>query len=150
MRINPMIRKLILAAAVLSAIGCSRGEPVSEQAPDDPSARTTTAYNAQETPAEIAAKCDVPLYPGASAPQGMSHMPKQDTDGIHYELVLATKDSPRKVATFYATTLKLDSKVHGDNASLMGLTPKKNAVIIVAAPEAGQTIIRIKSIASPH
>ena len=150
MRINPMIRKLILPALTLSAFGCSRTEPTPEPGPDDPSARTTTAFNAPETPTEVAAKCDVPMYPGSTAPQGMSHMPRQDSEGTHYELVLATKDSPAKVASFYGSDLHLEPKIVGDKANLMGLTPKKNAVIIDAAPEAGQTIIRIKAIAAAH
>ena len=144
------MRKLVLAALTLSAIGCTKDEPVSEPTTDDPSARTTTAISPM-TPEELAAKCDVPMYPGATAPQGMSHMPTKDAEGaMRYELVLATKDTPQKVADFYAGKLHLESKIIEGQATVMGNTPKKNAVIIAAGSEAGQTIIRVKAIAYSH
>jgi len=103
------------------------------------------------TPDELAADCDVPIYPGATAPQAMSHMPTKDSEGaMRYELVLATKDSPEKVAKFYGDKLHFESKQGEGGVSLMGTTAKKNAVIIKVGPEAGQTIIRINAIAYTH
>lgn len=136
-----------LAFVLLFSTGCSRGPALPDQPGDDPSARTTTAVNPPTSPQDLAAKCDVPLYPGAKAPEGMNRMPRRDPEGIHYDLVLTTPDPPRKVIQYYATSLKLNASTTGGALAVMGKTPKGNDAIIAVASEGGQTVVRIQALA---
>lgn len=144
------MRRWIWSSLLLTAAGCSRGPALPEQPSEDPSARTTTAYNPPSTPQELAAQCDVPIYPGAKAPDDMSRMPRHDNDGVHYELVLTTKDPVGKVADFYSKQLKLPVDKLQTTPSIVGETPKGNDLILTFNTELGQTVIRIKSIAKAH
>jgi len=132
---------------MLLAAGCTRGPGLPEQVGDDPSARTTTAVNSPSTPEELAAKCDVPMYPGSDAPQGMSRSPHKDSDGTHYDLVLTTSDPPKKVASFYADRLKAQSSTSDDNLMVVAKTPKGNDALITVSAEGGKTVVRIRALA---
>ena len=124
------------AASVTTMPPASTG-PVS----NEPASKIATV---DLTPASMATAMDVPLYPGATAPDGLSSKPDKRTDGsTRYSLVLATKDAPAKVLAFYAKELGLEAKA----GTVVGTTKKGNAVIVSAAPEAGRTLVRLKSIA---
>jgi hypothetical protein len=96
----------------------------------------------------MAAKCDVPIYPGAQAPDDLSRMPRTDTDGnSHLELVLTSKDPIKKVADYYSKALKLPASKSDDSLSIVGKSPHNNEIILQIVREGGQTVIRIHSIA---
>jgi hypothetical protein len=137
----------LIAGVAVALSACSRGPAIPDQPLDDPSTRTTTLSNPPSSPMELAKECDVPMYPGAKAPDGMSRLPRKNQDGsMTYDLVLTTNDSPEKVANFYAEGLKLKATKAGGAVHLMGKTPKKNDVILTIESGAGQTIVRISSI----
>jgi hypothetical protein len=142
------MRRYAPAVAVLLAFGCSKPISAPESPGDDPSSRTTTAFNAPSTPQEMAGRCDVPIYPGAQAPDDLSRMPHKDPDGnTNYELVLTTKDSGKQVGDFYGRALKLPVSQDKNVYTLVGTSPHGSEVILHIDPEGGQTVIRIHSIA---
>ena len=100
------------------------------------------------TPEGMAKAMDAPLYPGSEAPDGLSTAPYRTKDGtVHYSLVLATKDPVDKAALWYAERLKTTAPKFQGGRSVFAQSPKGNDLQIVFAPEAGRTLIRIKSIA---
>lgn len=141
------MRRLLPLALLL--VACSKPEtsaPVAVAPTVPPKAATMV-----RTPGEMAKAMDVPLYPGAEAPQGMSLEPETRGDGsTHYSLVLATKDSPEKVARWYASELSMEAMPGMGGHSVVGKTKKGNDLILTAAPEAGRTLVRIKTIAYPQ
>ena len=142
---------MVLAIVAVLTSACSRGPSLPEQPQDDPSTRTTTLSNPPSSPQEVAQQCDVPIYPGAKAPDGMSRLARKNQDGsTTYDLVLTTPDPPQKVASFYAHGLNLPTTRSKSGLRLMGKTPKKNDAIVTIESEAGQTVVRISSMAYPH
>lgn len=142
-----MRRLLPFALLIVGLVGT--GCTKEEKAAPDTTAPVATGEPASKiatvdlTPARMAATMDVPLYPGATAPDGLSSIPDVRTDGsTHYSLVLASPDAPAKVLAFYAKALGLEAKA----GTVVGTTKKGNAVIVSAATEAGRTLIRLKSI----
>lgn len=135
------MRRLLPFALLLAA--CAKPEPAKVQVPKDAGPVASPA-SASLTPAGMAKAMDVPLYPGAEAPDGLSTMPKRISDGtIHYLLVLATKDSPARVNAWYTSKLGLQAM----GKMLAGKTKNGNDVIVTVGPEGGRTLVRIKSIA---
>jgi hypothetical protein len=129
------------------AAGCTKSAVTAQAPGDDPSTRTTTDFNAPSTPEEMAQKCDVPIYPGALAPDDMSRMPHKDNDGnTVYELVLTSKSTPAQVAEFYSKSLKLPSSKGKDGTTMFGTSPHGNELLLEIVHEGGQTVTRIHSI----
>jgi hypothetical protein len=87
------------------------------------------------------------MYPGSKAPDGMSRLPRKDAEGVHYDLVLTTSDSPKRVIDFYTTQLKVRPAASEDGSMLVGKTPKGNDALISVAAEGGQTVVRIRALA---
>lgn len=143
---------VVLATATFVLIaGCSRGPSLPDQPSGDPSARTTTLINPVSTPQELALRCDVPIYPGSKAPDGMSRMPRQNPGGgTTYDLVLTTKDDKTKVTRFYSKVFKKEPLRSKDGTQIMGRTPKKNDAIVTVTSDGGQTFIRINAISYVH
>lgn len=132
------MRRLLPLALLLAA--CAK--PHESAPPTEPSAAKVVA--SALTPEDMARAMDVPVYPGATAPDGMSSAPEKRGDGsTHYAMVLATGDSPSKVLAWYAKGLDLPAL----GGSIIGKTKKGNDLLIKVAPEAGRTLVRIKSIA---
>jgi hypothetical protein len=73
-----------------------------------------------ETPQELASEAGIPIYPGASFPEGKSNVRSADKE-TRYELVMASSDAESKVKAFYMKHLKL--REIPDTKSLMGATP---------------------------
>lgn len=144
---------LVLIALGLLGTGCATSKetpqanpPVTKtaEASGDAPASKEPSAPADLTPESIAKAADVPLYPGAQAPDGMSMMPKKRDDGsTHYSLVLATNDPVKKVAAWYTEKLNLRAM----SGMIIGKSPKGNDLILKIAPEAGRTLVHIKSIA---
>lgn len=100
------------------------------------------------TPEAMAEAMDVPTYPGVEAPEGMSSIPAKRPDGsTHYSLVLATKDPVDKVAGWYTKRLGLAAMPGMGGQTIIGSSKKGNDLLVTIAPEAGRTLIRLKSIA---
>jgi hypothetical protein len=138
---------LLVAATVVLLSGCNRGPSLPEQPSDDPSARTTTLVNPVDTPEELAKRCDLPIYPGAKAPDGMSRMPRKDPGGgTAYDLVLTTHDDKSRVTSFYSKVLKKPALRSKEGNQIMGRTPKKNDAIVTVTSDGGETMIRINAI----
>jgi hypothetical protein len=141
------MKRLVPWIGLIALVGCSKSAPMPDHLSDDLSARTTTVFNAPSTPQEMAKICDVPMYPGAQAPDNLSRMPRKDPGGeMLYELVLTTKDEPSKVADYFATALKLPVVKGGGGFSIVGRSPHKNDVMIQVDREGGQTVARIHAI----
>lgn len=141
-----MRRFLPLAALVLAA--CAKEAPKETATGAPPSASETTLP--AESPEQLVKDMGVPMYPGSTAPDLMTHPPVKRASGdVHYELVLATADAPDKVTDWYAKQLDLPALPGPLGKQLIGKTKTGKDVIITAAPEAGRTIIRIKAIAYP-
>lgn len=112
-------------------------------------AETTTDPQAASvnSPEELATRADLPLYPGATAPSGMSNV-RTSGKTTRYEIILSSPDTAEKVYLFYKGKLK---KAEHIGANLMGLTPKgyyasikavrgedkTDITIVVSAEEAG-------------
>ena len=100
--------RLLLPLALL-LVACSKpAEP--PKLVEDISSRKVVPLPSVGTPEEMAQKMDVPLYPGAEAPQDMSEKPKKRPDGgIGYSLVLATNDPVKKVGEWYGKELGMSA-----------------------------------------
>ncbi len=143
------MRRLLPLALFL--VACAKPVETSKADAAGTPTPASPAASADLTPEGVAKSADVPLYPGAEAPENMSAMPDHRSDGsTHYSLVLATPDSLEKVTTWYVGKLALSSKPMGGGQTIIGKTPKGNDLIVTIAPEAGRTMIRIKSIAYGH
>ena len=71
------------------------------------------------------------------------------TDGeqTRYEIIMLTKDSASKVASYYQDTLKLESTKDGDAYKLFGFTPKHNSASIDISKHDEMTKIDVVSLA---
>ncbi len=135
------MRRFLPLALLL--VACTKPAPVPVVAPAPPKPVAVDL-----TPEGMAKAMDVPLYPGAEAPDGLSVAPVRSKDGsTRYSLVLATKDPVDKAATWYADRLRSTAPKFQGGRSIFAQSPKGNDLQIVVAPEAGRTLIRIKSMA---
>ena len=132
------MRRLLPFALLL--VACSKPAP----APTATAAVPPKSAAVPESPEAMAKAMDVPIYPGAEAPDGLSSRPDVRSDGsTHFSLVLATKDAPAKALAWYGDHLAAQTL----GGMVAGKTPKGNDVIVTAKTEAGRTLVRIKSIA---
>ena len=132
---------LLLPVALLAAACAKPAEPTSD------SPAPATVAKSDLTPEKMAEAMRVPLYPGSNAPDGMSSAPEKRDDGsMHYSLVLATKDPVEKVGDWYAKKLNLEDMPGLGGKSIVGMLTDGTNVIITIGPEAGRTLIRVKSI----
>lgn len=139
------MRRLLPLALLLAACAKPAETPKLEQ-PPLPAAGGPAQVDL--TPESVAKAADVPLYPGAEAPENMSTVPEHRSDGsTHYSLVLATSDPAKKVAEFYAERLKSRAVSTSHGLSIFTKSPKGNDVSVLVGTEAGRTLVRIKSIA---
>jgi hypothetical protein len=100
-----------------------------------------------QSPQDLAAQADVPVYPGASFPDKMTQAPKKDEAGkMHTYLVMSTPDNPSKVIAFYRKGGKYSEMKTKDGSEMQGLSPKGNLVLIDVTEQGGQTIISVKSV----
>ncbi len=125
-----MSRAPFLIAIGLLVLGCSRDPGIADS--KDLSTKETTANiplaggKPEEgellSPTELAAKADVPLYPGAELPDGKSNV-RSDQGSSRYEILMSSPDPVDKILKFYGQKLqKAERMPGGDN--LMGMTPK--------------------------
>lgn len=131
LRFNPRVRRFLPLLLLVTAIGCT--EQGSSSAP------TTKPLGELSTPQDLAAKADVPIYPGASLPENRSNI-KRDGAEARYEIFLLTPDKPDKVMAFYKEKLPKGQMV---GTQYMPLTPKGNYGSITATPEGSLTKISI-------
>ncbi len=155
-----MFKRLILASCVVVAVGCAKDEapapstaapataspsaaPPPGSSPDahvHPDGTVHEGTHGQiATPEELAQKADIPVYPGAGFPEGVSNVRTSGAQ-TRYQLVMNTPDTTDKVRKFYGSKLKLDAK-SGTTNELMGLTPKKHYVMIKLKPDGDHTEI---------
>ena len=144
-----MMRSLLAGIALLVAIGCSG--PASETKSTAPAGDQASSQPGPTlTPEEIAKTVEVPLYPGATAPDGLSRAPAKDQAGdTRYELVLRTADPVEKVAAWYEKETKLEGMREGGSAQLIGKTASGHDAMITITPdesEKGKTRIRVAAI----
>ena len=148
-----MFRTVLVFAPLAVLVGCSsseKPEPATAKLPEIKKGEVGLAPTKSEdlTPEGLAKLMDVPAYPGAEAPDGVTRPPAKDGyGGTRIELVLATKDPVKNVADFYKNKLKIDGFPQGSGMQLIGKTSKGNDLMIAIGPEAGRTMIRIKAIA---
>ncbi len=136
------MRALLLVVALL-AIGCAK--PAETTTPEAPEPGKIVKIDM--TPEEMAKAMDIPMYPGSTAPDGLSSAPvKRDDGSMHYSLVLATNDPVKKVADWYATQTGIAAKQDARGVSLVGSTKGGVNLILGAATEAGRTLVTIKAI----
>ena len=136
------MRRLLPFALLL--VACSKPAETPPPAAKPPA--TGPKVESPKTPEAMAKAMDVPLYPGATAPDGLSTAPEKRTDGgTRYSLVLATKDTPEKALAWYGDHLRAQSV----GGMVAGMSPKGNNVIVTAKVEAERTLVTIKSIAYP-
>ena len=136
------MRSALLVPVALLAAACAKPPAPAEDAP-----APATVAKTDLTPESMAKEMRVPLYPGATAPDGMSSAPKKRDDGsMHYSMVLATKDPVDKVGQWYEKELNLQPMPGMGGKSIVGMLKDGTNVIITIAPEAGRTMIRAKSI----
>lgn len=133
------MRRLLPFALML--VACAK--PAEAPQSPAPAPAPIAAAPVDTTPEAMAKAMDVPLYPDAEAPQGMSTQERRGDGSTHYSLVLATKDSPAKATAWYAERLKTQAM----GGMVAGRTSNGNDVIVTAKVEAGRTLIRVKSIA---
>lgn len=138
------MRRLLPLALLL--VACAKPQTPAVPAVEAP-AKPPAAASANLTPESLAKAMDVPLYPGAEAPDRMSSMPETRPDkSVHYSLVLATTDDVDKVAAWYEKQLGLKVMPGMGGKSIVGKTKTGNDVIVTIGPEAGRTMIRVKAI----
>ncbi|RYG25401.1 hypothetical protein EON82_07225 [bacterium] len=136
------MRFALLVPVALLALGCAKQAPPAESDP-----APATVAKSDLTPEKMAVAMRVPMYPGATAPDGMSSAPEKRDDGsMHYSMVLATKDPVDKVGDWYAKELDLDDMPGMGGKSIVGMLKDGTNVIITIGPEAGRTLVRVKSI----
>ncbi len=100
-----------------------------------------------QSPQELAAQADVPVYPGASFPDKLTQAPKKDEAGkMHTYLVMSTPDAPSKVVAFFQKTGKYSEMKTKDGSEIQGMSPKGNLVLIDITEHAGVTNISVKSV----
>lgn len=115
--------------------GCTR-----EQAPETPpTAPNGAPLGELSTPEELVKRADVPMYPGATAPEKRSNI-KRDGEEARYEIILLTKDNPQQVFDFYKSKLPKGEVIGTQH---MAMTPNGNFASITAEPEGSQTRITI-------
>lgn len=100
------------------------------------------------TPQQAAAQADVPVYPGAKFPDGVTMPPSKDSSGkVHTYLVMTTRDSPEKVAAFYEKSGGHYSLMQMKGGSeVQGMSPEGNLVLIDLTVSGGLTTISVKSV----
>lgn len=95
----------------------------------------------------MALQADIPIYPGATFPNGVTKAPAKDSNGkLHVYLVMTTKDPAEKVLDFYKGKGQMEVTKEAKASQVMGVTPKGNMAIIKVATGASETTIDISSI----
>ena len=140
-----MVGRLLLIIVAFVLFGCQREVPT---AVPPATASGTPREEASLTPYGLAQAMDIPVYPGAEAPDGRSRAPFEDSHGgTRYELVLTTSDPLEKVVGFYRDKLKLDVMTTAGTAQAIGKTPRGNDLILSISREGATTAIHAKAIA---
>lgn len=98
--------------------------------------------------AELATKADIPIYPGATVPEGQSKVTSSSAE-TRYEIDMVTPDSVDKVARFYKDKLHLDRQGSSGTADMMGVTPKGELARIKIESKGGKTTIQAVSVDEP-
>src|SRR5687768_16837817 len=128
------MRLLLLVPVAVVAAACAKPSAPMEESP-----APAKVVKSALTPESMAKEMRVPLYPGATAPDGMSSAPKKRDDGsLHYSMVLATKDPVEKVGNWYAKQLNLEVLPGVGGKSIIGMLKDGTNVIITIGPEAGR------------
>lgn len=136
------MRFALLVPVALLAAACAKPPAPTEESPE-----AARVVKVDLTPEQMAKAMRVPMYPGATAPDGMSSAPdKRDDGSMKYSMVLATKDPVLKVSQWYEKELHLEDMPGMAGTSIVGMLKDGTNVIITIAPEAGRTLIRVKSI----
>jgi hypothetical protein len=93
------------------------------------------------SPAGLAQKADVPLYPGADTPEGASTVQSSDK-GTRFEIVMSTTDPAPKVLKFYEGKLQHAEIITG-GTTVMGISPKGNYVSVKTSKVSNRTDINV-------
>jgi hypothetical protein len=142
----------LLFVLLLAQPGCAPSQTASNSANPGTAQKSSpaageTAVPSNQSPQQLAAQADVPVYPGAIFPDKMTQAPKKDEDGkMHTYLVMSTQDSPRKVLDFYLKGGKYSEMKTKDGSEIQGLSPKGNLVLVDVTQAGGQTLIDVKSV----
>ena len=129
--------------------GCSsQAKPAEEAVKAAPAPTPVVANTSGLTPEQVATQADLPIYPGASFPDGVSKPPTKDSNGkLHVYLVMTTPDSADKVISFYkAKEQKMEVVPDSKVTQVMGETPKGNMAILKVSSDKKGTTIDISSI----
>jgi hypothetical protein len=127
----------------LLIVGCAK--PTEAPTTDVPEAGKIVKIDM--TPEQMAKAMDIPMYPGSTAPDGLSSAPQKRDDGsTHYSLILATNDPVKVVAAWYAKQTGIEAKADARGVSLVGSTKNGANLILGVKAEAGRTLIDIKAI----
>lgn len=109
-----------LAVLALLLVGCG-SKPAAE----------TNKGPVTMTPEDLAAKLDMPLYPGATPVGTQTIAPFADQQGeMRYHLTETTTDSIDKIVAFYKSKTNLEISRSGSAAQLIGRTPHGNFLMI--------------------
>lgn len=130
---------------VLAALfGCSETQKPSESPQVE---KAPIPADTGLSPEKVALQADIPIYPGATFPNGVTKAPAKDSNGkLHVYLVMTTKDPAEKVLDFYKGKGQMEVTKEAKASQVMGVTPKGNMAIIKVATGASETTIDISSI----
>ncbi len=142
---------LSIAIVCVFASGCYRDEPGDLKA--NASKAEDKGNPQREIPEngiamsknDLAAKADIPLYPGSITPEGLSKIVPSST-GTKYEINMTTSDPVSKVADFYQAKLHLDKQGASNAIDMFGMTPKGLLAKIKIGTKNGKTEIQAVSI----
>jgi hypothetical protein len=138
----------LLAALILALVlgACKREDP-SAAVEQEHNHDTQEVQGIVESPESLAGRADVPIYPGATLPEGKSNV-RSDGQQTRFELVMESEDAALDVNAFYERESGFESRPDGDGFTLMGRTPKGHYAMVTVQREAEVTKIVAVSIAS--
>jgi hypothetical protein len=138
---------VIIAITLVLLIGCG---PADQAVQDEPAVDTEATNVQPPVPTmdpendpklkELIKKSAAIVYPGATFPDGKSNIRKVDYQ-TRYELVMQTKDDPRKVAHFYQEKMHLEATEARLGPTLLGMTKDDVYVMIVVTRDEGVSSI---------
>lgn len=129
--------------ALLTLLGCSRDSSVEKPATSMSKAIPENGIAMSKD--ELAAKADIPLYPGADVPEGQSKVTPLSTE-TRYEINMFTGDPVSKVEAFYKDKLRVDKQGSNTAIDMMGMTPKGELAQIKIETKNGKTHIQAVSV----
>ena len=132
---------IVSVCAALVLVGCSKETHEAASASQDNSKAGIPANGLAMSKEELAAKADIPLYPGATVPEGQSKVTPSGAE-TRYEINMFTNDPVDKVAQFYKSKMKIDRLGNSTSADMMGMTSKGELAKIKIEVKDGKTHIQ--------